>query len=264
MKQKIIFFDIDGTLVPDGDSGTVPESTKEALKMARENGHMTFINTGRTYINVNPNIKELGFDGYLCGCGTYIYYHDECLLKSTIPHDLCIEIVDMMRKCNVSGFYEENNFIFFDDRLPSHPEIIKAKSSFGRKVKELPIAMENPDFTFDKILAFIEPYSDKATFKKYMSSVLEYIDRGGNMAEIIQKDYSKATAIQFMCDHLGRSLDDCYVIGDSTNDLSMLKYVRHSIAMGNSTPEIVPYCEYRTTDILDDGIYNALKHYGLI
>lgn len=70
MKQKIIFFDIDGTLVPDGDSGTVPESTKEAIKKVRENGHLTFINTGRTFINVNPNIKELGFDGYLCGCGT--------------------------------------------------------------------------------------------------------------------------------------------------------------------------------------------------
>lgn len=84
------------------------------------------------------------------------------------------------------------------------------------------------------------------------------------MAEIIQKDYSKATAIQFMCDYLNLSLDDCYVIGDSTNDLSMLQYVRHSIAMGNSTPEILPYCEYVTTDIMEDGIANALKHYGLI
>ena len=84
------------------------------------------------------------------------------------------------------------------------------------------------------------------------------------MAEIIQKDYSKATAIQFMCDYLNLSLDDCYVIGDSTNDLSMLQYVRHSIAMGNSTPEILPYCEYVTTDIMEDGIANALKHYELI
>lgn len=264
MKQKIIFFDIDGTLVPDGDSGTVPESTKTAIKKARENGHLTFINTGRTYINVNPNIKALGFDGYLCGCGTYIYYRDNCLLKSTIPHAQCMEIIEMMRKCRIPGFYEENSFIFFDDELPAHPEIIKAKASYGRKVKDLPLSMDNPDFTFDKILAFIEPYSDGETFKAYINSFLEYIDRGGNMAEIIQKDYSKATAIQFMCDYLGLSLDDCYVIGDSTNDLSMLKYVRHSIAMGNSTPEIVPYCEYQTTDILDNGIYNALSHYGLI
>ena len=264
MKQKIIFFDIDGTLVPDGDSGTVPESTKEAIKKVRENGHLTFINTGRTFINVNPNIKELGFDGYLCGCGTYIYYHGQCLFKSTIPHPLCMEIIEMMRKCNVSGFYEENDFIFFDDTLPPHPEIVKAKASYGRKVKTLPMTMNDPNFTFDKVLAFVEDYSDGKTFKKYISSVLEYIDRGGNMAEIIQKDYSKATAIAFICDYLGLSLDDCYVIGDSTNDLSMLQYVRHSIAMGNSTPSIVPYCEYQTTDILDDGIYNALCHYGLI
>lgn len=264
MKQKIIFFDIDGTLVPDGDSGTVPESTKEAIKKARENGHLTFINTGRTYINVNPNIKALGFDGYLCGCGTYIYYNNECLLKSTIPHKLCLEIIDIMRECKVPGFFEENDFIFFDDKLPQHPEVNKAKISFGRKVKTLVQSIDSPSFTFDKVLAFVEPYSDGIRFKNYINTVLEYIDRGNHMAEIIQKNYSKATAIQFICDHLGLSLDDCYVIGDSTNDLSMLKYVRHSIAMGNSTPEILPYCEYQTTHILDNGIYNALKHYGLI
>lgn len=264
MKQKIIFFDIDGTLVPDGDSATIPESTKEALRLAHENGHLTFINTGRTYINVNPNIKALGFDGYLCGCGTYIYYKDQCLLKSTIPHDKCLEIIHVMRECKVPGFYEENSFIYFDDALPPHPEVERAKISFGRKVKDLPASMDAPDFTFDKVLAFIEPYSDEKRLRAYIDTVLEYIDRGGHMAEIIQKNYSKATAIQFICNHLGRSLDDCYVIGDSTNDLSMLQYVRHSIAMGNSTPEILPYCEYQTTHIMDNGIYNALKHYGLI
>ena len=264
MKQKIIFFDIDGTILPENGM-PLPESTKEAIKKARANGHLTFINSGRTSVNINPNIRELGFDGYLCGCGTYIYYKDKLLFQSTIPHDRCIEIINMMRQCRIPGFFEENSYCFFDDRLPDHPQVEWAKKSFGKKMTLLPAsAMNDPCFTFDKILIFMEDYSDEERFKNYASSFLEYIDRGNHMAEIIQKDYSKATAIQFMCDYLNLSLDDCYVIGDSTNDLSMLQYVRHSIAMGNSTPEILPYCEYVTTDIMEDGIANALKHYGLI
>ena len=34
--------------------------------------------------------------------------------------------------------------------------------------------------------------------------------------------------------------------------------------MGNSHPDVFQYVTYTTTDIHDDGIYNALKHYELI
>ena len=37
MNRKLIFFDIDGTIIPE-DTGVIPESTKEAIKKAKENG----------------------------------------------------------------------------------------------------------------------------------------------------------------------------------------------------------------------------------
>ena len=45
--MKIIFFDIDGTLIC-GGSELMSESTKEAIRIARANGHICMINTGRT------------------------------------------------------------------------------------------------------------------------------------------------------------------------------------------------------------------------
>ena len=44
----------------------------------------------------------------------------------------------------------------------------------------------------------------------------------------------------------------------------MLDYVPHSIAMGNSAPDLFKSVEYITSDVDNDGIFNALKHYGLI
>ena len=38
----------------------------------------------------------------------------------------------------------------------------------------------------------------------------------------------------------------------------------HGIAMGNSMPPVKEIAEYVTSDISDDGVKNALKHYGLI
>ena len=44
MEQKLLFFDIDGTLITEG-TGRIPESTRKAIKMAREEGHLLFVNT---------------------------------------------------------------------------------------------------------------------------------------------------------------------------------------------------------------------------
>lgn len=48
MEQKLLFFDIDGTLITEGNGARLPESTRIAVKKAREQGHLLFINTGRT------------------------------------------------------------------------------------------------------------------------------------------------------------------------------------------------------------------------
>ena len=75
---------------------------------------------------------------------------------------------------------------------------------------------------------------------------------------------AKATGIQTFIDLIGASIDDCISIGDSTNDLPMLTYTKESVAMGNSNPVLFDYVTYITTDIEDDGIYNALKHFNVI
>lgn len=268
--RKMMFFDIDGTLIPEGKA-MVPESTKKALKQARENGHLLFINTGRTYFNIDPFIRALDFDGYVCGCGTYIYYRGQQLLANTIPHDRCVKLVEHMRSCRIPGFYEENDHIYFDRDAAGHESgtqaariLEDARRTFGTKAYDLPENIYSDTFTFDKILAFVQPYSDLERFRAYSDTFMEYIDRGGNMGEIIQKGYSKATGIRFLCDHLKISLDDCYAFGDSTNDLAMLDYVPYSVAMGNSDAIVKERCAYITDDVEHDGIYNAMKHFGLI
>ena len=86
--RKLLFFDIDKTLLTPYP-WTVPDSAKQALKEARYNGHLLFINSGRTYTMIPEIIKEMGFDGYVCGCGSQIYMNEELLFSSSIPNPLC-------------------------------------------------------------------------------------------------------------------------------------------------------------------------------
>ena len=56
MSRRVIFFDIDGTLSTETDF-TVPESTKKAIKLAQDNGHILMVNTGRTICIIEDMIK---------------------------------------------------------------------------------------------------------------------------------------------------------------------------------------------------------------
>ena len=81
--KNILFFDIDGTLLSH-TTHSIPESAIMAIKKAKENGHLIFINTGRPFPLIDECIKSLKPDGQVCGCGSYIRYRDEVLVFYSI------------------------------------------------------------------------------------------------------------------------------------------------------------------------------------
>ena len=92
----------------------------------------------------------------------------------------------------------------------------------------------------------------------------DVIEHNPQLIEVVPKGYTKATGIAQVCDMLGVARENTYAFGDSTNDLEMLTYVGHGIAMGNGASAAKAAAEYVTTDIMNHGIKNGLKHYGLI
>ena len=90
--KKIDFYDIDGTLTSEID-GSIPQSAITAIRKARANGNLMFLNTGRCIQNVEPRFQEVGFDGFVCGCGTDIYCGGKNLLHVTQSHEITMELL---------------------------------------------------------------------------------------------------------------------------------------------------------------------------
>lgn len=261
--MKLLFFDIDGTLITDDPKRILPDSTKEAIWLTREKGNMVFINTGRVFGNIEKFIQDAGFDGFVCGCGTYIRVQDKILLHKTLTKEKCDEIAMLSRKCRVFNLYEGAVTTGIDDTLPITGDLLELKNYF-EQIRKVPLTrVEEEGFIFDKFAGWYDEESDLKTFKEYITKEFDYIHRGEGFYEIVPKGYSKATGIQFLCDYFKVGKEDCYAFGDSNNDLPMLSYVPHSIAMGESNEELKKQVEYVTTGVLEDGIFNAMKHYGL-
>lgn len=260
--MKVLFFDIDGTL-SDEITGVIPESCKEAIRQAQQNGHLCFVNTGRPVTTIPPQILELGLDGYICGCGNYILYKNEVLLESHLTKDLCKEIVQTLVKTKMSGVLEGSYGVYWEPNN-INPTIARIKDNYTKIGFDTTKTWFDEDMIFDKATCWLNDVSDFETFHTYMTQHFEGIKRSDEFYEYIQKAYSKATGIQFILDHFHLSLEDAYAFGDSTNDLSMLDYVKHSTAMANGQQIVKDRVSYVTSSVEEDGIKQALIYWGII
>lgn len=263
MSRKLIFFDIDGTIVD--ETGYIPESTVRAIRAAREQGILCVINTGRPYSHIDPAVKTIGFDGYVCSCGQHLVLNGEVVSHVDFSSEQCREIIEMARRCRVDMMFEGEHGIWFDlchDKILEG--VLRTKEQFARYGFDVEASVDAPGFYFDKMCAFPREDSEKETFLAFVEEHGAVIYREGNMLEITRQGYSKESGLKQMIALLGVGLEDCYAIGDSTNDLPMLRSVPHSIAMGNAPEEIKDVAEFVTTTLYEDGIANALAYYGLI
>lgn len=260
---SIIFFDIDGTIVTEDERSIIPESASKAIAETRRKGNLTFINTGRTAFNVSRRVRELGFDGMICGCGTYIECGGELVMYHTQEQQFCRKIAELMRLCKLSPVYERRDGYFFDDKAEITDGLRYFMNVFVDSGLDVSGRVEDESFGFDKFVVWMTENSDRELFFREVSKHFSIIDRGGGFYENVPLGYSKATAIEMVLKKLNISPENAYAVGDSMNDLPMFKAVLNSIAMGGAE-SVYPYVTYVTTPIEKDGIFNALDHFGLI
>lgn len=262
MSRKIVFFDVDGTISSE-ETFAIPESTIKAMKRAQANGHIMYINTGRPASSIEDQIKALPIDGFVMGCGTHVTYHGKTILHHTIDGALADKIIQISLKTNVENVLEGANGTYYPEHL-RNPMNIHFRDRY--KSQGFPVFDydENSHVSFDKMALWYFPDSDIETWKETFKDDLDYIQRDVDFIENVPKGYSKATGIKAIIDYLGIPLEDTISIGDSTNDLPMLEYTKESVAMGNANPAIFDSVSYITTDINDNGIWNALDHFGLL
>lgn len=263
MEKAILFFDIDGTILSE-KTRKIPESAVTALQLAKKAGHLLFINTGRTICSIPAEIRRMPFDGFLCGCGTHLFFHDEELLAKSLTRERGRAIIEKVFECNLGGIAEGSEDVYFPSRISRFDKLESSRRYFREKGMGIECPIEKDDFIYDKLFIYADAQSDLKSFLDFIDEDMEALDRGGNAYEVVQKGYSKGTACEFMLDRLNMTKDQAYVFGDSSNDLAMFEFAVHAVAMGEHDKVLDPYTEFVTKAVEEDGIAFALEHYGLI
>lgn len=255
--RKALFFDVDGTLLSE-INGKIPPSAVLAVEEARKKGHLAFINSGRVF-KLLEGIKEIiPMDGFLCGCGTSIIVNDKKIYSRKISHQRGLEIKELLFQYRIEGILEGDDGCHFRKDTSPMPRLEKIRQTLGKinVVSSQPI--EEDGYDFDKFCCVTDENSDMKGFIQAAED-FEVIDRGNDFWECVPRGHSKAMAIQKVLDYFSISLEDAYVFGDSTNDLSMFIYAKNNILMGKHDKELEPYASFITKTVEEDGIFYAMK-----
>ncbi|MDY5846655.1 MAG: Cof-type HAD-IIB family hydrolase [Bariatricus sp.] len=260
---QALFFDIDGTILSE-ITKKIPDSTYRALERAKKNGHLLFINSGRTRCALPRMIEEMPFDGYLCGCGIYLTYNNEVFYEKHLPVEKANAIAKMAKTCQIDGVFEGSDDVYFSKATSRFSDLEKLKLRMRERGMGKTRYLEDGDCHFDKMYVVTDDSSDKERFFEYIKDDMDLIDREGGAYECVPKGCSKATAIQMVLDKFHLAREQSYVFGDSANDLPMFQYAGHGIAMEIHSHTLEPYTEFVTKTVEEDGIEYALKRFGLI
>lgn len=259
---KLIFFDIDGTLWD--DHMQIPASTITTLKKLQENGHRIFLCSGRSKANIrDPKLLSLGFDGIVAACGNHIEVDGKVIYENILPPEMVKKVITVLKECHMPVVLEGPECHWIDkDGFKDDPFILYLFQALEESAKEL--TEYEPDMRVNKFSADVLPDTDFDRIRKELGKDFEILEHEGNVVEFVPKGSSKATGIERLCRYLGVDQKDTYALGDSVNDLDMLSYVGHGIAMGNASEAAKAAAEYVTADIHENGIMRAMEHYGLI
>lgn len=274
--MKYIFIDIDGTLYSP-EINAVPYSAMDAIKKAKENGHKLFVCTGRS-LSAASLFLNLDVDGFVFSVGSVIYVNRKRIYDSPLTNEQVDEIIKVAQRDKLGICIEGNAGAYYDELASNH--IYNYFASSANNVDEgNKMVIENGFFSMNhrdkrdniyKACLYANNENEIDKVRKDLPEGFQCLVTMRNMAidsicaEVTLKTITKSTAAKIVCESYGATLADAIAIGDSLNDYEMIRDCGIGVAMGNGCDEIKEIAQYVTTDILDDGIYNAFKHLELI
>ena len=254
---KIIFFDIDGTLV-DPATGAIPEMTRRALRALRKKGVLLAVATGRPTASL-PDFGDLRFDvfctynGSLCRAGDRVLYSNPLLRE------------DVARVLENAAALGRPVSVATRDRMAANG-VDRDLGDYYRLAGLELTAAEDFDLACRE-----DVYQIMIGCRREEQDALIRGTRKAKLAisweravDVIPATSGKGTAIGKTLEYFRLDAAQAMAFGDSYNDLEMLRAVGTGVAMGNAAPELKAVADDVCGHVHENGIWHYCADHGLI
>ena len=255
---RIVFLDFDGT-VYSHKTNCVPASAVRALWRLKELGVLVYTCTGRSWSELEMfSIRDYPFDGHICLTGQLCLDHEGNMV-------FCDQLQERDLNELIRIFNEKQIGVMLFDQDSFYPNYINETMARIHQNNHTPIPAPRA-YDGRKIIQF-SLYGNWPEIQETLTRfdpALGVYSWNDCAVDVTASQGGKGEGIGKLLDKLGIDRNEALAIGDGDNDLEMLKAAGVSVAMGNATEMIKGQADYITDDIDEDGLWNALAHYGIL
>ena len=256
MNIKIIFFDIDGTLVG-FDEGDISEKVKESLRNLNNKGIKLFLATGRAPYMI-PEFEGVEFDGAICFNGGYCFERDNIIYSQPLEKDDIKIIVDNARKMGIASAVASTNSHVTNDFDVNLEEYFGISGNSSNVTDSFDSFLQKD--IYQMMVGTVSAQDKRLMEGTSHCRIARWWDRA---VDVIHITSGKDKAIEIILNYYGIAREESMAFGDGGNDLDMIRYAGVGIAMGNAVDDVKYHADYVTDTCENDGIVSALEHFGL-
>jgi Cof subfamily protein (haloacid dehalogenase superfamily) len=266
----LIACDVDGTLFDENE--TITPRTRDAVGAAVAAGTQFVVATGRPPRWIRPVVEALGFAPVaVCANGAVLYdpANDRVLSVRTLAVDTLAELAELATRA-IPGAGLAVERIGERAHDTATPQFI---SSPGYEHAWL-----NPDNTEVSIADLLSAPAIKLLIRKagarssdMAAELAKHVGIQGDitystnngLVEIVPLGISKASGVEEIAKPQGITSDEVVAFGDMPNDIPMLLWAGHGVAMGNAHPDVLAAADEVTAPNSDDGVGRVLERWWL-
>lgn len=270
MKKRMLFLDLDGTLL--NDAKQITEGNRTALDLALERGHGVIITTGRPLKSAMDQAHKLGIDRPGCyliaynGAVVYDWAQEKQIFTRTLPVETVYRVFDLVNSRNEHIQTYDTWKVLVEARCDD-AAVRRYCQLIGMEFEV--IGDVRKDLKEEPVKCLVINYHEQAGvrtiqdwIRENMAQEVDCFFSCDQYLEVVPQGMSKGEAVKMLCAMLGVEIADAVAVGDAANDLSMIEAAGIGVAMANGTDEVKAVADYVTTlDNNHDGIAEVVEHF---
>ena len=270
MEKRMLFMDLDGTLL--NDAKQITEGNRQALELALARGHSVIITTGRPLKSAMDQAHKLGMDRPGCyliaynGAVVYDWTTQTQVFSRSLPLTTVQRVFDMV---NARGEHIQTYDTWEvlveprcdDAAVRRYCQLIgmdfKVIGDVHRDLKEEPVKCLVINYDVKDGLLEIQDW-----IRANMAEDVDCFFSCDQYLEVVPRGMSKGEAVKMLCAQMDIPISEAVAVGDAANDLSMIEMAGIGVAMANGTQEVKAVADYITTlDNNHDGIAEVVERF---
>lgn len=272
MDQKILFLDLDGTLL--NDRKEITPGNREAINEALSQGHRIVVTSGRPLKSSLAQARRLG----LAGSGCYVIAYNgavvyDCsggrdVFRRTLEQDILYAVFDEAKRRGMYvQTYDREDVVFEEGGNEENAKRYCAAIGLDYRI----IRNVRTDLAAPPVKALLIDYQDPAPLSEMaqwirarMAGRADCFSSSPYFLEVVAAGMNKGAAVAELCKRLNVSLENSIAAGDEANDISMIRAAGVGVAMANAIPAAKEAANYITRrDNNHDGIEEVIRKFLL-